>query len=925
MSAKQQNMEYVKDEIFIRFENNSTESQKAAVLKTYKLKKVRSFLITKAILFQIESEIDAADLVKTINKLPIVKYADLNRFGYEAQSIAINDPGFPYQWYLSGDFHGEEAETIKWKEAMELYSPKKNTVVAVIDSGIANFHPELEFQIAGMLAEQTSNGGVSGRDDDGFGKIDDTHGWNFTANLNNNEVGNFPEDDNGHGTLVSGIISSESNNSLGFTAVAPDSLILPLRVQDGKSISDARIIEAIEYSIVTNVKIINISMRFISSLKYSLVLKEAAQNLHLSYDCLLVCAAGNDEKNNDLIPTYPASYEGDAIISVAASDYNNELAKFSNFGQLSVDIAAPGVDIWGPTISRNQVPVFAEYFDHNLGEWLWGSTPYNLSNYYWNYFVDAYGKTWVTDSDYDVNYNLLNYSPYSDTFLKSPIINLKDVNFPELSVTVYHDLAYNWLLGSYDMLFFEVSIDGVNWSKIGSVYGKTPYPGRRYSFDLSEFEDELVEIRFRLSSDEIYQSDGVYIDDFVITGTSPFVYTGNEYKSNDGTSFAAPIVSGLAAMLLSHRPELSTQDVRKIILQSVTKVDGLADKVASGGIVNAYEAIKLANTWEIETSTPAFFSFSSSVSPSNAGSVLGTGSYESGSSVSISATPINGYEFSHWSGDASGSNNPLSITINQNTSIVANFTEVINSYSLSTSSSPSNSGTVSGDGTYNSGSTISISATPSNGYQFSHWSGDTSGSSNPLSITINQDTSIVANFTEVINSYSLSTSSSPSNSGTVSGDGTYNSGSTISISATPSNGYQFSYWSGDASGSSNPLSITINQDTSIVANFSVTGTNNTSDNNSWSSAVNLGNGWRSFSWFGEFFEVSQNWIYHLNLGWLYRNGDDLNLIWIYSPNQGWLFTSKSIYPYLYKHNVEYWLYSSDNNILTWNGSKWNSI
>jgi hypothetical protein len=78
-------------------------------------------------------------------------------------------------------------------------------------------------------------------------------------------------------------------------------------------------------------------------------------------------------------------------------------------------------------------------------------------------------------------------------------------------------------------------------------------------------------------------------------------------------------------------------------------------------------------------------------------------------------------------------------------------------------------------------------------------------------------------------SYSLSTSSSPSNSGTVSGDGTYNSGSTISISATPSNGYQFSHWSGDASGSSNPLSITINQDTSIVANFSVTDTNNTSE------------------------------------------------------------------------------------------------
>jgi len=174
-------------------------------------------------------------------------------------------------------------------------------------------------------------------------------------------------------------------------------------------------------------------------------------------------------------------------------------------------------------------------------------------------------------------------------------------------------------------------------------------------------------------------------------------------------------------------------------------------------------------------------------------------------------------------------------------------------------------------------------------------------------------------------SYSLSTSSSPSNSGTVSGDGTYNSGSTISISATPSNGYQFSHWSGDAYGSSNPLSFTINQDTNIVANFSVTGTNNTSDNNSWSSAVNLGNGWKSFSWFGEFFEVSQNWIYHAKMGWLYRFGDDLNLLWFYSPQHGWLFTSKSIYPYLYAHNSKSWLYWSASKLYIWNNSQWDMI
>jgi len=768
------NFEYVKDEIFIRFHDTTTETQIESITRSYSLVKLRSFFITKAILFRIEGKIDAKDLALHLNENPLIKYADLNRKGYESQSIGVNEPGFPLQWYLSGDFYGEKAETIKWKEAMELYSPKEDTVVAVVDTGIANFHPELESKIAGMIAEQPSNGGISGRDDDGFGKVDDTHGWNFVSDFNNNEKENFPEDDNGHGTLVSGIISSESNNKLGFTGVAPDSLILPLRVRDGKSISDLRIIEAIEYSIQANVKIVNLSMRFLSYLKYSLVLQEAAQNLHLDYDCLVICAAGNFEQNNDFVPTYPASYEGDAIISVAASDQNNELAKFSNFGLKTVDLAAPGVDIWGPTISRNQEPIFQEYFDFNLGQWLWGSTYYNQSYYYWNYFVDGYGKTWVTDSDYDSFYNLLNYAPHTDTFLKSPIIDLRNINFPELSVTVYHDLAYNWLLGSYDMLFFEISNDGTNWFKIGSVYGKTPYPGRTYSFDLSEFKDELVEIRFRISTDGIYQSDGVYIDDFIITGTSPFTYTGNEYKSSDGTSFAAPIVSGVAAMLLSHRPELSTQDVRKIILQSVTKVDGLADKVASGGIVNAYEAIKLADAWEIESDTPQSFTLSTSVSPENSGSATGSGSYQSGSSVSISASPQTGYQFSYWSGDASGSQNPLSITINQDTSIIANFSEI-------------------------------------------------------------------------------------------------------------------------------------------------------DESNEWSNASNLGNGWKSFSWFGSFYETNSNWIYHLKLGWIYRHGDNLSSLWFYSSKLGWIFTSNALFPYLYVYQSSAWAYLQEDQLFSWANSSWSKI
>ena len=855
ISATVQNVEYVKDEIFIRFNDNATDVQKENLASKYKLNIKRKFIVSKSILYIINSDLDAKHLEKLLQKEIIIKFCSLNKIQIlqpRSSSDFSGEPGFANQWYIN-----DHPSSIDWLEAMEIYSPKETVPIAVIDSGISFAHPDLANleNRGGMISEIN---GIDGFDDDGLGLVDDKHGWDF-ANKDN-----LAEDNKGHGTMVAGIIAGDGSNGIGITGIAPDSFIIPLKIAD-KGQSDEDILLAFDYAILAKAKIINFSWGLSNFDKYEPNIQEALYILENNFDVLLVLAADNGFNygergigyDTDIYPDYPVSYEGNVTLTVANSDKNLELNPSSSWGLKSVDLAAPGTEIYGLDIQKNTLPIYIESFDTYSSSWTYGYNELsNLSNYFWDYYQDINGVNWVTDSAFNIYGNNLYYTEYTDTFLVSPTYDLSNINAPFLSVRVFHDLPYNWLIGSYDFLFFEASADnGFSWFPIGlPVYGTTTYPGNVYTFPLYQFQgQDSVKIRFRLKSDGVYNGDGVYIRDFEIFGKSPsFIYTGTEFQISDGTSFATPIVSGVAAMLLSHRPELSTQDVRKIILQSVTKVDGLADKVASGGIVNAYEAIKLANTWEIETPTPEFFSFSSSVSPSNTGSVSGAGSYQSGSTISISPTPSNGYEFSHWSGDASGSNNPLSITINQDTSIVANFTEVINSYALSTSSSPSNSGTVSGDGTYNSGSTISISATPSNGYQFSHWSGD-------------------------------------------------------------------------ASGSSNPLSITINQDTSIVANFTVTGTNNTSDNNSWSSASNLGNGWRSFSWFGEFFEVSQNWIYHENMGWLYRFGNNLNSLWFYSPEHGWLFTSKSIFPYLYGHNLKAWLYSSGSNFLLWNGVKWNTI
>ncbi len=191
--------------------------------------------------------------------------------------------------------------------------------------------------------------------------------------------------------------------------------------------------------------------------------------------------------------------------------------------------------------------------------------------------------------------------------------------------------------------------------------------------------------------------------------------------------------------------------------------------------------------------------------------------YNYGSSVILTATPSIGYTFTGWNGDATGSTNPLTITMNGNKSITANF--AINTYTLTVTSV---NGTVSknpNQTNYNYGTTVTLTATPSTGYTFTGWSGDATGSTNPLTVTMNGNKSITANF--AINTYTLTVNAT---NGTVTknpNQANYNYGSTVQLTVTPSIGYTFTGWSGDATGSTNPLTVMMNSNKNITANFAI--------------------------------------------------------------------------------------------------------
>jgi subtilisin family serine protease len=198
--------------------------------------------------------------------------------------------------------------------------------------------PMVTVTINGRLYD-TGRGGwaYAGNTQDGdTAHPNDFIGWNFVTNTNN------PMDDFGHGTHVSGTIAAEGNNGTGVAGVDWNVQVMPVKFLDSSGYgSVSNFIQGLDYAVEHGAKISNNSW---SGASWSQALYDAVNNAR-NYGVIVVAAAGNDGSNNDTNPTYPASLPLDNVVAVAATDQNNNLASFSNYGPRTVDLAAPGVNI----------------------------------------------------------------------------------------------------------------------------------------------------------------------------------------------------------------------------------------------------------------------------------------------------------------------------------------------------------------------------------------------------------------------------------------------------------------------------------------------------------------------------------------------------------------------------------------------------
>jgi len=241
-----------------------------------------------------------------------------------AAAQAATDPLLDEQWGLTNVATGAPEA---WTQ-----SRGDGVLVAVLDSGVQLSHPDLAKSLWRNDGETPANG----IDDDRNGYVDDVHGANIKA-LNGNV-----EDDNGHGTHVAGILAAQAGNGVGGSGIAPGARIMSVKVLDANRAGDSsQLAKGIRYAIGEGAKILNVS---INGNGTSPDLDDAL-NYASQQGATVVASAGNQARDIDLVPSYPASSTEPSVLTVTAIETTGSLLSIANRGLRSVDLAAPGGSI----------------------------------------------------------------------------------------------------------------------------------------------------------------------------------------------------------------------------------------------------------------------------------------------------------------------------------------------------------------------------------------------------------------------------------------------------------------------------------------------------------------------------------------------------------------------------------------------------
>lgn len=315
------------DQILVKFKGNVSEERTVAVNNKHGAKVLRKYRNNPWRVVKLPPGLSVEDALARFRNEPEVEEVEPD---YEVHATATpNDPSFGSQWDMT---------KIQAPTAWDSSTGSTNVVVAVIDTGVDYNHADLKANMWHNPGETAGNS----KDDDGNGYVDDIYGINAAYGTSN------PLDDEDHGTHCAGSIGAVGNNSTGISGVNWNIRIMALKFLDSSGSGyDSDAITCLDY--VTTMKKRGVNIVATSNSwggpGYSSAMKNAFDTAY-NAGVLAACAAGNDGYNNDNSnPDYPSSYTSAGIISVAASDSNDNKPSWSNYGATSVDLAAPGASI----------------------------------------------------------------------------------------------------------------------------------------------------------------------------------------------------------------------------------------------------------------------------------------------------------------------------------------------------------------------------------------------------------------------------------------------------------------------------------------------------------------------------------------------------------------------------------------------------
>ncbi len=500
--------------------------------------------------------IDMTDLAETsacavADSLLAIQEIEAVSLNYTRRLFRVpNDPLFERQWGLHNTGQtalittGTVGADINAVASWDNNTGSNEVVIAVIDTGVDYLHEDLRENMWVNPGEIPGNG----IDDDANGYIDDVYGYDFACDVNGLNDSD-PMGLDSHGTHVAGIIAAKGNNNTGVTGVCWDAKIMAVKTFRPTTpnpyiyISDE--IEALEYIVKMktehNVNIVAINCSY-GGTSFSGPEKDAIEEAGNAG--IIVCAAagnGGDDgygDNNDQTPEYPASYVLSNIISVAATDPNDQLAGFSNYGINSVDIAAPGAEIKSTTMMGQ-------------GD---GSA-----------YIEAYGTVFFAIS--------LEHSGYIQRITRTAYPCGKGQNAGDFPAAVSGNIA---LIERGNNTFAEKATNARNAGAVAVII---------YNNSEGDYLGTLGAAGDWLPALTMSRANGLSLLGMG-NPTVTFENIVSNYGFSDGTSMAAPMVSGAVGLLASRFPQEDAGMKILRILLGAKPLSSLQNRVRTGARLN---------------------------------------------------------------------------------------------------------------------------------------------------------------------------------------------------------------------------------------------------------------------------------------------------------------------------------------------------